>query len=391
MVVRDHTKNSLSRACLQREIGNARRSYYMEGLWPGACVAGYVPDTITRRRERRPQGDYSISVHHFDLSPNSNYLYTGSEQAVTRHSSPTRISAGGTPPAGLPVARMTSPISSMNCLPRTGTLAVTTRGSDRPPVVYLTDYDRNGPAVGQQFAPQNCRTIWTASPKPIFPISEAGTSIPAHDEEQLAVGAGKTLQLYSGSNAGVWTGRTVLQSDSDVLALCWLDDTTLTAGHRNGVIKYYDTRAQGSCHLFSHSGPVNNLRRADDPTRMVCAGINSQLHVYDMRGAEKETLRSVRGSGIVTTFPGYRNENTPDLGMDVNSRIGLVAAADEDNNLTIWNMYTAKVVKRFPAQRFRAMQLGNPRTYTTCVRFVEDEDGVSLWANVDGLVISYGL
>jgi hypothetical protein len=101
-----------------------------------------------------------------------------------------------------------------------------------------------------------------------------------------------------------------------------------------------------------------------------------------------------------------------DLGMDASAKLGLVAAADEEDKLKVWNMYTGNLVKTFstssvkhtlwpfPGARESASQLqwGNshPRVAdpvqkrTRCVRFIEDGDGeVSLWANVDGGVVKF--
>jgi hypothetical protein len=112
-----------------------------------------------------------------------------------------------------------------------------------------------------------------------------------------------------------------------------------------------------------------------------------------------------------------------DLGMDVSQKLGLVAAADEENNLRLWNMYTGDVVKTFStatvshkiwrgrddiADRLdeattdiSPMRWGDrslrPLTASPlakrirCVRFVDEDDGeVSLWANVDGGVVRFG-
>lgn len=305
-----------------------------------------------------------------------------------------------------PYTRMNSPISSLNILPASGAMVVTTFGSDRPPVIYLTDPERDGPFVGEQFTPRHCPTVWTSSPMPTFSVEEMG-SIPATNTELIAVGASKDLQLYSRPPSGTWDCNTALKSESDVLALEWLSPTTISIGHRDGKIVLYDTRSQGSTHILSHPTPISNLRRADDFTRIVCAGICNTLTVYDMRKAQacppqkKRRMMSLpfqSSSAFITRFD-YKNNDTSDLGMDVHPHLGLVAAADEDNNLNIWNLYTAERIRSFSTNErwWTRVSAEEPEISEIprikCVKFLEDHDerGTSVYATTYGGINRYGL
>ena len=221
-VVSHNERNYLSRAYFERELGKRKPSYYLQHVWPGASVSGYEPNVI-----KKPQ-----SIRYFDRDPNSPYLYTVvGENEVQRQLtedvpdfdsedipafSPEYFDRQRVYPQSL--ARMTSPVSSFHYLPASGALVVTSWGSDRPPVVYFTDPDRDGPCIGEQFTPRNCSTIWTSAPKPTY---STPNSVPAASTEQVAVGAACELHLYSRGPAGSWDCSVALQTESDVLALSW--------------------------------------------------------------------------------------------------------------------------------------------------------------------------
>lgn len=73
------------------------------------------------------------------------------------------------------------------------------------------------------------------------------------------------------------------------MALDWLSPTTVVLGGRNGQIRLFDTRAKGSSHILTHPQCVTKLRRADDQTRIVCAGLQDSLFLYDIRSRAQAT------------------------------------------------------------------------------------------------------
>ncbi|KAL1602521.1 hypothetical protein SLS60_005937 [Paraconiothyrium brasiliense] len=310
-IVRPHSRNrwGLQMASLDREIGGRRRTYYTHGIWPDACVAG-----MEKMKTVVEQPAHGI-IRFFDRDPNTKTLYAvhGDNAIRRRRRNPPRgipipaseldeNMANNSLPDGRPfgssvaeslneysfepwdmLARLTSSISSLTYLPSSGALAATTLGSDRPPVVYLSDPDIDGPYVNQQFTPKNCSTIWGAA-APLVPF--ASDSVPQSGTETLAVAASSSLLLFERSPAGEWSSSTALQRDTDILALDWLSPTTVVLGERSGKIFLYDTRSKGYSHILTNPFPISKLKRADDPTRLICAGVQDSLSLYDIRSRD---------------------------------------------------------------------------------------------------------
>ncbi|KAF2016738.1 hypothetical protein BU24DRAFT_370670 [Aaosphaeria arxii CBS 175.79] len=363
----------------QREIGDRRKSFYSQDLWAAASVAGYSPTEL----------DVTRFVSHFDRNPGTGDIFVASTDVNVDRSRPIRGNPYGDYMRDHErFIRMTSEISSLNYIRGSGSLVVTTFGSDRPPVIYFTTPEIDGPFIGEQFTPRNCSTVWTSLPRPFMPTST--NTIASADTEAVAVGASRALLIFTRtSQGGTWDCETALNTESDVLALSWLSSTTVCLGGRDGTIRLYDTRSKGTSHtLLRHPTPINQIRPADDFTRIVVAGLRNTLMTYDMRMTKTEQVSKTqwrkRGNNrfpfrttnsCITQFE-YANENTTYLGLDVNPRLGLVAAADEDARLNIYSLYTGKMIKQFSSD------FTGPKKRMQCVRFTEDANGdISLLSN----------
>jgi WD40 repeat protein len=180
------------------------------------------------------------------------------------------------------LAQLTSKISSLAYFPASGALAATTYGSDRPPVVYLSDPDRDGPFVHQTFTLKGVSSIQDSAARPNT-LAQFSNAIAAADSENLAVAAQSSLMLFTRSPSGTWDSTRVLETNNDILTVDWMSPTVIALGQRNGKIRLYDTRSRGSSHILTHPGPIGKIRRADDPTRIVAAGIQDTLFLYDIR------------------------------------------------------------------------------------------------------------
>ncbi|KAF2118781.1 WD40-repeat-containing domain protein [Lophiotrema nucula] len=388
---------SLARASVQRELTGDRQAAL--SAWPHMSTAGYETLNVY----------YSPTTRFFDLDPNNQDLFVAETSSVVQIPQPCKYTQHDFeyPPeysshhAAL-LIHLTSEISSMHYMSASGAMVTTTFGSDRPPVIYLSDPARDGPCIGEQITPSSATTIWTSAPLPSF--STSTHSVPAADTEHIAVGASRDLVMLSRSQqTSLWDSKMAKKFASDVLALDWLDHKTVAVGLRDGNVHIYDTRSGGSSQVISHPTPVTHLKRADDFTRIVCKGLQNTLMLYDMRYAKPiETLnqhsrskkrkhnRNSQQSSTGThsrpllQFP-YFNEDTTDLGLAVHSRLGLVAAADEDARVVLWSLKNGDVVRQFETPKPLA-----PRKsiYTPdemrirCMRFVEDDggSGVSLWS-----------
>ncbi|KAF1979187.1 hypothetical protein BU23DRAFT_523792 [Bimuria novae-zelandiae CBS 107.79] len=444
-IVRPHTRErwGLQMVTLDREIGTRRRSYYVHGVWPDACVSGMSKMRKVRHVVEQPA--HGI-IRFFDRDPHTKTLYAvHGDNAIRRRRKtppdgiplPTADLDVDDNPASLPdgmpfgpsaaetlneysfepwdmLARLTSSISSLIYLPASGALAATTLGSDRPAVVYLSDPDIDGPYVNQQFTPKNCGTIWGAAAPP---CAYSPDSIPQSGTESLAVAASSSLRLFNRSPAGDWDSSLALQTETDVLALDWLSPTTVVFGKRNGGIGLYDTRSRGSSHMMTHPFPITKLKRADDPTRLVCAGLQDSLFLYDIR-SRNTFSRSEPGHYsdrfFNTQYPGPHNQkkrkttknttainwsqpilafphsNADDMYLDiaVQPELGLVAAAQDINSsvaIKIYNMWTGKLLKEIPRE-------SAVKVHIRCLKFMQNNNGdPELWSTWGGSVVKMSL
>lgn len=441
-VIKRHARDSLTKASLDREVGHRGRSYYFQNVWPDACISGMR--SKPRKIVDRPPDS---SIRYFDRDPHSKTLYTvhGDNKIKRRRLN----TPGGVPPPPLELdlesyaehlplneysfepwdelAQLTSPISSLTYLPASGALAATTYGSDRPPVVYLSDPDRDGPYVNQQFTPKHTSSIWGAAARPLSfssPSITSSNSIAATQVEHLVVAASSSLLSFTRSPSGTWDSKTVLSSDTDILALDWMSPTVIAFGSRDGRICLYDTRSNGSSHMFTHPNPVSQLRRADDPTRLVCAGLQDSLFLYDIRSSrlagpitpfgtdhyynmqyfenlypsihKSKRRKMSRAASRKYSQPilSFQHANPDDLklGIDVHAGLGLVAAVEDqatsDAAIKIHNLWTGKMVKEIHQT---SSGLGQAGSRTRYIKFLEDEEngGLSLWADWDGAIARF--
>lgn len=442
-IVRHHA-STLSQICQERELGLKRRSYYLQSAWPNACASGVATKsaTITKKSHGTP-------IRLFDRAPSSKTMYiVQGENSIkrrrvrpiseipirTRESVVEDIIDGSLSPDCSSfepwdeLLRTTSTVSSLTYLPTTGALAATTYGSDRPPVIYLTDPERDEPYVCQQFTPKGCATIWGAAARPTrfnhFP--GMANTVAASHLEYLAVAASRAMLLFTRSSEGDWHANTPLPDlESDVLSIDWLSYTTIALGCRDGKIRIYDTRSDGSSHILTHSSPVSKIKRGDDQTRLIVSGLQDSLCLYDIRMSRKgpssgtsrldgdyryyrrpecgklppggrshkkrRKIHELASRGWSQPVLTFTHSNMDDIGLDidVHPRLGLVAACQERDSHTairISNIWTGQTVKEFSAGK------GQGKQRARCIKFMdtgEDGEEVKLWVTGDGGILHY--
>jgi hypothetical protein len=418
-VIRRHP-NGLTQVCIEREIGAHRRSFYVQTSWPKACISGSAAKP--RRIVDRPEHG---SIRYFDLDPTTKTIYTVyGTNYMQRIPLPTLVIQAEDdffyPPfdasswEGLQVT--TSPISSLQYLPATGALAATTHGSGAPPFIYISDPDRDGPYVGQEFTPKACPGIWTASARPAHLTPSPTHTITASSTEALAVAASTSLVLVTRSDTGSWSITTPISDlESDILALEWISYTTIALGCRNGKILLHDTRSGGSSHVLTHPSPVARIKRADDATRLVVSGLGDSMCLYDFRSPrppkagkseskfdsgvhhvdqyvqsvyhpnnynrKRRKTNYAKWSQPVLTFT-HCNSDDLELDIAVHERLGLVAAGQQGEvPIRVSNLWTGETVR----------ELGRGEERNMSLKWVDDDDGgVGLWANGNGGIVRYG-
>ncbi|KAJ4989072.1 hypothetical protein SVAN01_05510 [Stagonosporopsis vannaccii] len=440
-VVRRHA-HSFIQSDLDREIGFKRRSVYLHSIWPAACISGLssAPNPVT-------SSDDAGVVRFFDRDPVSKTIYAvcGENTIQRRHHLGDDQAANLRNPAARrrlraldtrdrygyypwdELGRTTSPVSSLQYMPSSGALAVTTIGSDRPPVVLMSDPERDGPHIYQKFTPKTCAAIFCSAARPTPQTSpHHPNTVSGSDTELLAVGAQESLLLFSRSEAGTWDSNTLHTSlAADILALSWLSPNTLAAGCRNGKIHLFDLRSGRANHALTHPYAISGLARADDATRLICSGLQDTLFLYDIRmprlssrhnpnapksvkhrdtslntsthynaayfsslypgnpshGKRKQLQRRAwaKWSQPVLAFP-HSNVDDLDLGLAVNERLGLVAAAQGGEGgakgcVRVSNLWTGRVVREFEAAR------GPAGGKVRGLKWMHDEGDVRLWAS----------
>lgn len=443
-VVRRHA-HSFTQNDLDREIGFKRRSVYLQTIWPEACMSGVNPSP-----ELVTSSDDQGIIRFFDRDPASNTIYAvcGENSIKRRHYLGNDQAANLSNPQFRKklraldtnsrygyypwdeIGRTTSTVSSFQYMPNSGALAVTTIGSDRPPIVQLSDPERDGPHISQQFTPKACAAIFCSAARPSsFSTTHHPNSVAASQTEHLAVGAQQSLLMFTRSPSGSWDFSTPIPDlHADILALTWLSPFTLAASCRNGKIHLHDLRSGGSSHILTHPYPISKLTRTDDPTRLLCAGLHDTLFLYDIRMPRLPPHRYRDGSintqnhhyndtYFETLLPGGQHGNTKrrklmskkafakwsqpvlsfahanlddlDLGVAVNDRLGLVAAAQDlansDKAVRVSNMWTGKLVREFEPPK-----AGRGGQKIRDLKWMDDEDGgVSLWSTWGGDIASF--
>lgn len=387
-IVVPHKKN-LHHQILRRELADNSKPFFSRSVWPAASAAGF------NQTKALVKGHSLIRLFDYDTKSGTVFAVCG-ETRINKYTS----RGPGRPNTRTELLVTTSTVSSLNYLPASDTLAATTYGSDRPPVVYLTNPGTDLQGVGQVFTPANCPVIWSSAPRPTFSTSREHTSsVHAADTEFVAFGASKDMKLLQSGPDGNWIYNDALKTESDVLALSWLSPTILSLGGRDGHIRIYDIRAKGSTKILTHSTPISQIRPADDFQRIVVSGIRDTLMVYDMRMGLTSDVPEDRSkrqkyhkrpkpktSAFYTQFNSHANHIELDLGMDVNPRLGLVAAGDGDRNLNIHNLYTGELLKQWSNASAESAHGRSIRS----VRFVIDHNGdEALMATVDGVVVTF--
>lgn len=127
-----------------------------------------------------------------------------------------------------------------------------------------------------------------------------------------------------------------------------------------------------------HPGRITAIRKIDDCRIIVCGMLNS-LHMYDLRfaGALPEHAKAkvkVTGSIAATTpylsFPEYNNSYYSDIGFDVDTEIGLVAAATDNFRVKLFSLKSGMIIDTPTSNR----TLDDP---VPCVRFARTRSMLS--------------
>ncbi|KAF2810875.1 uncharacterized protein BDZ99DRAFT_462176 [Mytilinidion resinicola] len=266
---------------------------------------------------------------------------------------------------------LTSEVSSMSICHHARTLVTTSMGSDRNACIHLSSLD-HAVGISETFTPRESRTIWTAAPSP----SSSDNHPPI-----VAVAESNAVRILTLSPAGGWQSSLGFETSTDARALAWLSPTTLAVGLRDGTVHLYDPRSGRTGLCLNHPRSIQNLRRADDPTRIVVSG--GQLLLYDLRmtmgradiRTRRKRKRQNRGlyTVRVPSVPVLKFDHsfppTDRQALDVHSELGLVAAGRDDASICLYSLKTGDLIKSFTPAR-------TDFHHDSFLRFMDDERGV---------------
>ncbi|OAL44841.1 hypothetical protein IQ07DRAFT_592103 [Pyrenochaeta sp. DS3sAY3a] len=415
---------ALIQADIDRELGLRRPSFYQHQLWPAACLA-------TMRSEPSFAIDGFDRIRCFDYDPASNTIYAvNGDNSVGKIEKVLRPADELSQPSSFGIPRGSrrrfermmfadETVSSLNYLPSTRTLAITTQGSDRPPVVSFHDVERG---VGQEFKVHG--TIFSAAARPANFLPSQGliNSAAATVTEHVAVAGSNGMLLYTCSPTGNWHfERKVEPTKSDVLAVDWQSYSTVAFGCRNGSVYLHDARADGSAKILTHPYAISKIKLADDPTRLIVSGVHDSLFLYDIRSARLTPSSHYTEKYFEEQFPrkwdaakrprlnyearwswsqpvlSFSQHNPSDLELDiaVHPRLGLLAASQDSRNafgvgIRVSNIWTGQTVKEIDMKPNNS-EWKEPEKIRS-LKFVDTEngkEGVELWSCWNGTIAQF--
>ncbi|KAI4178230.1 MAG: hypothetical protein LQ346_007520 [Caloplaca aetnensis] len=211
---------------------------------------------------------------------------------------------------------------------------------------------------------------------------------PHTDCARFAVGTSRGTWLVGmGDNAVTKLDREANWPDDEMslntLAVDFQTHTNILCGMRSGKVRLWDCRVNDSSIKFQHASCVTHLRAIGEE-KVVVAGLEDQLSVYDLRfikplaslSPEKKRKRgapilaSFPASLPLVTFPKYRMQATtyPRLGFDVYRN--LVACGTEEETVQLFDLHTGKELQ----VAFRDLTSHSAGSTIMDYRY-EDEDG----------------
>jgi len=434
----------------------SRTQYYQPRLrehWLSASTAGFdlselvTPDAGVRFFERDPTSKALYTISDNNLVSRLEPLKIQDEESVThrKHRVESDLPYRYDPRKSEKFYGFSSPVSSMNFSAKSGTLVTTTYGGPNIwPSVCFARPEHDGAGISEVLSLSDTRTAYTSSTRPSF-SSDPSNAVGENQTELVVVGKAGGYELFAQDPTGSWVSNLKGRVPTDILSTCWLDEKILALGARDGRVLTVDLRANVMVTLLNHASPVIGIKRADDFHRLVCAGINDSLVLYEMRMAKPDRLQQHVGEGssgsrssgrkkkrrtvdmqqdpqpllpadiqgsqpllpadmnIVRSpnFGGcvpliqfaYANESYLELGLDTHPRLGLVAASDETGSILVWSMKNGTLLRDY--RRARAFKPPmNKQGRERRVMFVDDDEGnspVSIWAGYqNGGVFRFG-
>lgn len=251
---------------------------------------------------------------------------------------------------------------------------------DNDPLSYTGDISTviRGPMHG---------TFWASSPRPD----------PTTSDFAIATTYGSTLIVGSESSWSLHRTQrfererlffdAAAARSSEVLAVDWLDANVLLNGCRDGAVRLWDTRFQGlagTSQRIRHPTCINHVRRLGGANRIVVAGLQGRMAVYDLRYIRAKGVISF-ADGVAATrpyveFPGYRNAELNGVAVGFDVWGDLVAAGTDEGGVSRgWRVFDGasgrEVVVGAGGGNDKGEGEGGLGGPARCLQFVEMEEG----------------
>ncbi|KAL8834645.1 MAG: hypothetical protein Q9170_003647 [Blastenia crenularia] len=165
----------------------------------------------------------------------------------------------------------------------------------------------------------------------------------------------------------------------NTFAVDFWNHNVVLAGTRNGKVRVWDIRSNGSNVRFKHPSSTTHIR-ATNENKVLVAGLDRKLSMYDVRFLkafpQSEQSKNLLPSQPLYDFPAYRVESYlyPKLGFDVYRN--LVASGTEDKKVQIFDLTSGK---ELDIGATGARPNDEVLSHARCLKFVEHDD------NGDGL------
>lgn len=181
----------------------------------------------------------------------------------------------------------------------------------------------------------NHADCWTCAANPFL-----------HAQTTFAASILKKVVLYSDTQ-GQWAETQNIKGRHDVFAVEWMTPTLLSIGTRNGHIRLWDTRSNGSALRLEHKSRVSGIRRASPETLVVC-GIPNALDLYDLR--MPKAAEPARGPSPKTQSAIQYDFKSSSVqpGFDIDPATNTVAAVDGKAVVQLWSLKTGEGKKSVP-------------------------------------------
>ncbi|KAI0137342.1 hypothetical protein BJ170DRAFT_590277 [Xylariales sp. AK1849] len=179
---------------------------------------------------------------------------------------------------------------------------------------------------------------------------------PPGSQDQCAVGSNRGILQWNCRGDFDWLAPKGRFTDNDFMLRDIFDldyqkghSQIILAGGRGGHLFLGDTRMnhyQWRC--IKHPSSITHLKSISQ-YHIFVSGLKDTMCIYDTRMVKKRAgnplvsphlLKQVDSVTPILTFPGYKNKAHIHIGLDVDTKIGMVAAAHDDGKIALYSINT---------------------------------------------------